>query len=217
MDGTRRVPLRALERQLTRALADPLPGVEAQLRMSPQPRPGWDPRARPDGLRHGAALLLVYPVERQAHVLLTVRGSTLRHHTGQVSLPGGAVDPDETLEDAALRESFEEVGLAAAAVRILGRLTPIHIPVSQYLLHPILGIADERPDFKVDALEVARILEVPVSGLREPAAVGREAQLRNVEGRTVPIEVPYFAVDGEKVWGATAMVLAEFLALVKDA
>lgn len=196
------------------ALARPLPGVEAQLRMAPRPRVGWDPHRFPDGLREGAALLLVYPIDGNPHVLLTVRGSTLRKHTGQVSFPGGSVDPNESFESAALREASEEVGVAPASVRVLGRLTPLHIPVSGFRLHPVVGIVDARPDFVAAEWEVARILEVPIDVLHDPEHIRRETQTREAMGKSYDVEIPYFAVEGFKVWGATAMALAEFLALL---
>jgi hypothetical protein len=100
-------------------LALPLPGLDAQLRMAPRPRPGWDPHAVPPGMRDAAGLLLLYPHDGDWQLLLTLRASALRHHTGQVSLPGGRVDPGETLEQAALREAFEEVGIGPGGIEIV--------------------------------------------------------------------------------------------------
>jgi 8-oxo-dGTP pyrophosphatase MutT (NUDIX family) len=205
-----------LERQLRRGLTPPLPGLEAQLRMAPQPRVGWDPGNPPTGLRDAAALVLVYPLDNVPHVILTVRGSQLRNHTGQVSLPGGSVDEDETVEIAALREASEEVGVAPTSVRLLGRLTPLQIPVSGYMLHPVVGLVETRPVFEAAEWEVARILEVPVTTLRDPAAVRRHTRTREFGGQPIEIEIPYFDVYGEQVWGATAMVLSEFLAVIEQ-
>jgi 8-oxo-dGTP pyrophosphatase MutT (NUDIX family) len=204
-----------LERQLRRALLPPLPGLDAQLRMAPQPRIGWDPEHPPPDLRDAAALVLVYPFNGIPHVLLTVRGAGLRKHTGQVSLPGGSVDVDESIETAALREASEEVGLPPASVRLLGRLTPLQIPISGYMLHPVVGLIETRPVFHRDEWEVARILEVPLSVFGEPGVVKRRTRMREFGGQTVEIEVPYFDIDGEQVWGATAMVLSELLAVIE--
>ena len=200
--------------QLRTALAGPLPGLEAQLRMAPQPRVGWDPLKFPQDARAAAALLLVYPHNDTANLTLTVRGAELRNHTGQVSFPGGRVDDGESIEQAALREANEEVGVDPREVEILGRLTPLHIPVSRYLLHPIVGFASMRPAFQRAEWEVARIIETPVSTLRDPATIKREMRTRVVNGQPIEVDVPFFDIDGEKVWGATAMVLAEFCALL---
>lgn len=206
---------RDLEQHLRDAFARGLPGLTAQLRLAPMPRVGWDPHQVPAGLRDAAALLLVYPEEGAWRLPLTVRGAALRSHTGQVSLPGGSVDADESIEMAALREASEEIGVPPAAVRVLGRLTPLHIPVSGFLLHPVVGVADGRPTFLPAEWEVARIIEVPVADLLDPAVVKRERRQRQRNGETIDVDVPFFDVDGEKVWGATAMVLAEFLAMVE--
>jgi 8-oxo-dGTP pyrophosphatase MutT (NUDIX family) len=206
--------VREIEVRLQDGFARGLPGVDAQLRMAPRPRIGWDPHRFPEGLREGAALLLVYPVDGNPHVLLTVRGAALRRHTGQVSFPGGAVDPYESFESAALREAAEEVAIAPASVRVVGRLTPLHIPVSGYRLHPVVGVVDARPEFVASEWEVARILEVPIDDLRDPENIKREWQTREANGKSYEVEIPYFHVEGYKVWGATAMALSEFLALI---
>jgi 8-oxo-dGTP pyrophosphatase MutT (NUDIX family) len=203
----------SLAAALQAALLRRLPGLDAQLRMAPRPRMGWDPSKFPDGLRDAAALLLIYPLAGAPHIPLTVRAPDLRQHTGQVSLPGGRVDQNESIEAAALREAAEEIAVDASRVRVVGQLTPLHIPVSEFLLHPVVAISDDRPNFQRAEREVARIIEAPLSVLSDPAIVREERWQREREGATTPVDVPFFEIDGEKVWGATAMVLAEFLAV----
>jgi len=205
-----------LVQRLLDALTRPLPGLEAQLKMAPTPRVGWDPLKVPEGTRDGAALVLVYPHADTFVMPLTVRASGLRNHTGQVSLPGGRVDEGETIEAAALREAEEEIGVARGSVRVLGRLTPLHIPVSNFLLHPVVGFVPARPAFHRAEWEVARIIEPTLGQLRDPASVKREFRNRTTAGETVQVDVPFFDIDREKVWGATAMVLAEFCAILPD-
>lgn len=193
--------------------------------MAPKPRRMPDPETP---LRPAAALLLIYPHENAWHVPLTVRGSGLRHHTGQVSLPGGRLDhPGESVEDAALREAHEEIGVAPASVELLGRLTPLPIAVSGHMLHPVIGIAARRPPFALAADEVERLIELPLARLLQPDVIAWEQRMRTAiaadaartftaRDREVLVDVPYFAIDGAQVWGATAMVLAEFIAVLED-
>ena len=187
-----------------------LPGVDAQMRMAPQPRGGWKRGFAPDQARPAAALLLVYPVGGAATVLLTKRASHLPSHKGQVSLPGGAVDPGETIVAAALREAREEVGLQTDLVTVVGCLTPLHIPVSGFELNPVVGTMASRPAMVPETGEVDRIIEAAVADLADPARHRRVTRVR--EG--LEFDMPYFDIDGEEVWGATAMVLAEFVTLL---
>jgi 8-oxo-dGTP pyrophosphatase MutT (NUDIX family) len=160
-------------------------------------------------VRPAAGLLLVFPVDHRAHIVLTVRAAALRHG-GQVSLPGGVIEPGETSADAALREAHEEVGLARDEVRILGALTPLDIPVSGFRLHPVVAARATRPALVPAHGEVAEILEVPVDTLLDPSTL--TSTERHRMGGTM--RVPAFHVAGAEIWGATAMVLAEFLALL---
>jgi len=206
----------SLPRALKRALAAPLPGLKAQLRMAPRFRDSTDLQIQRDGLRHAAALLLLYPHAGQWHVPLTVRGANLRHHTGQVSLPGGRLDEGESVEQAALREAHEEIGVPAAGVEVLGHLTPLPVAVSGHLLHPVVGVATGRPAFVLHEHEVEALIEVPLANLRRGEVFWEvRARKRAPFGE---MDVPYFDVGSPvHVWGATAMVLAEFLAVLEAA
>src|SRR6185436_15872447 len=141
--------------RLVDGLRKGLPGAAAHALMAPQPRRDWPPGFDPARVRDAAGLLLVFPVEDDAHVVLTVRADTLGRHGGQVSMPGGVAEPGETYAQAALREAHEEIALAPDAVRLLGALTPVDIPVSGFRLHPILGAADSHPGLAAADGEVA--------------------------------------------------------------
>jgi len=197
--------------RLEDAFTRELPGAAAQAHLAPSPRRQWPDGFREELIRHAAGLLLVFPTTANAaHILLTVRADTLGRHGGQVSLPGGVVDAGETFEQAALREAREEVGLSTNLVRVLGALTPLDIPVSGFRLHPIVGVSERRPQLTPAAREVARILEPSIDSLMAPDCVVRTRRARD----GVAMTVPGFHLEGVEIWGATAMVLAEFLSLL---
>ncbi|CAN5865414.1 CoA pyrophosphatase [soil metagenome] len=205
------MPLVDLERTLRVRLAETLPGVEAQMRFAPAPpHKGWRAGHFPEDTRTAAALLLVYPGEDGPAIPLTVRASGLAHHPGQISLPGGASDPGETLAATALREAQEEISVDPASVQILGELTPVHVLVSGFTLHPVVGVTHTRPQFVPASGEVQEILEVSLARLRDASHIRRGTRVR--EG--VAVEYPYFDLLGHQVWGATAMVLGEFICLI---
>jgi len=198
-----------LVERLRAALARDLPGAAAHSLMAPRPRREWPEGFNPSRVRDAAGLLLIFPIEDEAHVVLTVRADGVRHG-GQVSLPGGVAEPGETYEQAALREALEEIALAPDTVRVLGALTPLDIPVSGFRLHPIVGAAESRPVLAPADGEVARILEVSVGALCDPAQRAWLTIAR--DGREVV--APAFRIGDADIWGATAMVLAEFIAIV---
>ena len=201
-----------IEEQVRDALNRPLPGSDAHLTVAPRPRRGWHPGHIPPGARTAAALVLLYPLSDRPHLLLTVRADQLNQHAGQVSLPGGGVEVNETVQEAALRETEEEVGVDRQQVRLIGALSPIYIPVSHFALHPVVGVTDRHPELHPDAAEVWRVLETPLAELLSTA--GPRRGYRWHENRLY--KVPYFEVGGERVWGATAMILAELIALIGE-
>lgn len=202
-----------LEESLRERLAGTLPGADAHLQFAPVPqRSGWRPGYLPADARAAAGLVLIYPAPDGLSIPLTVRASGLRRHAGQISLPGGAIDPGETLRDAALREAREEIGVDSASVRIVGELTPVHVIVSGFTLHPVVAVTDRAPVFTPAALEVEQIIEITLERLCDASHIRRGTRTR--EG--VAVEYPYFDLLGHQVWGATAMVLGEFVTLLRS-
>ncbi|MEM1115484.1 MAG: CoA pyrophosphatase [Bacteroidota bacterium] len=209
-------PFAALVSAVRARLGAALPGHAAHAEMAPYPR-----RTKPEVIsvegkdgRPAATLLLLYPeADGAAHFALTVRQPSLRAHSGQVSLPGGSLEPGETPEDAARREAFEEVGVDPEAVEILGRLTPLYIPPSGFSVWPVVAATPRRPSFVAQEAEVAALVEVPVAHLLDPAM--RRHRARDLGGQAY--EVPFFRLGGQEVWGATAMMLAEAAVVLADA
>ena len=200
----------ATVRHLRRRLAEPLPGAALQLGMAPSFREELLRTRPPDAsCREAGVLALFFPREAVPHLLLTVRRDDLPHHPGQVSFPGGRREADETLLETALRETHEEVGLPPDDIEILGPLTPLYVPPSNFCVHPFVGALPYVPDLTPQDAEVAALLSAPLPLLLDPTTRRREPW--TLRGQQV--EVPFLAVEDYKVWGATAMMLAELLSL----
>jgi 8-oxo-dGTP pyrophosphatase MutT (NUDIX family) len=162
-------------------------------------------RSRFPTARSAATLLLIYPADGELVIPLTVRHPDLPSHPGEVSLPGGAVDPsDATLEATALREAHEEIGLALEAVRTVGRLDPIWISVSNFELVPVVAVADRRPVLTPHAGEVAELVELPLDRLLIDDGITEE----EIEVPGVVLRTGVYRWAGHRVWGATARTLA---------
>lgn len=206
--------LPTLAPRLAERLEGPLPGHEAHLTMAPRyPARRTDLSVDGRDCRTAGVLVLLLPHDGDPAVVLTVRREHLPDHAGQISFPGGQREGDESLLDAALREAEEEVALPPASVRVLGRLTPLYIPPSNFCVHPFVGRTEGAPELRPTDEEVEQVLRVPLAHLLDPAT--RTTEPRRLGGTDV--EVPYYDVAGHTVWGATAMMLAEFLAAVRDA
>jgi len=202
-----------LEAFLRERLSATLPGRDAHQRFAPSPwLPNWSPDLEPDTARRAAALLLLFPGPQGAMVPLTVRHRGLPQHAGQVSLPGGAIDTGESAEAAALREAEEEIGIRADRVRVVGALSTLWVAVSNFIVHPYVAVADERPEFLLHPEEVESLLEVPLDHLQD--ATRLRWMTRERHGH--PVRYPYYDVGGHVVWGATAMILGEFACLFDE-
>ncbi len=193
---------------LQKRLGEPLPGIAAWRNMAP------GKRAFPRGIedyRDASVLVALFPREDEWWLPLIVRTDDGGIHAGQVALPGGALLGDETVEDAALREAHEEVGLAPGKVTLLGRLSTLPIPVSRFRVTPVIGTLAREPEWKLNEDEVESLFTISLYTLSDESLWRSEE--RQFGGQAV--DIPYLALGGEKVWGATAMILAELTALLE--
>jgi 8-oxo-dGTP pyrophosphatase MutT (NUDIX family) len=200
---------------LHKRLQEPLPGQRAQSRMIPELDRDvrFKIKPRPDA-RHGSVLLLLYPQEGAFWFPLMQRPTYEGHHSGQVSLPGGKSEPaDPDRIYTALRETQEEMGIPMEEVRVLGTLSELYIPPSNFVVLPVIGYMPVPPLFVPDPLEVEQVLEVPLKDLLE------ENLIKFTDappGARFRIQTPYYPLQERVVWGATAMMLSEFIMVVEE-
>jgi 8-oxo-dGTP pyrophosphatase MutT (NUDIX family) len=198
---------------LKKGFSQELPGQQAQYKMVP---PGRE-RTRLENItysnpKRAAVLVLVYPKQSEPHIVLMKRNSYPGVHSDQISFPGGKLEAfDENLQQAAVRESNEELGILPDHVSILGELTQVYIPPSNFLVNPFVGFSEERPDFIPDNKEVTEVLEVSVSDILNP----KNLEMVNLDLRGKQIEAPAYILNGHVVWGATAMMLSELSHLIQ--
>jgi len=193
-------------------LARPLPGPMVGSRFEPQPAWGRRYDEPAPGARSAAVLLLLYPHEGRWHLPLTLRPPHLPDHPGQVSLPGGALAPGETGRDAAVREFHEELGAAGHPIDLLGRLSPVYVAASNFLIQPWVAATARRPDMVPNPAEVEKLLEVPLDHLLDPANFGRHERTHQEQ----PCLAPHFSFPPYRIWGATCMILGELVTLLEE-
>jgi 8-oxo-dGTP pyrophosphatase MutT (NUDIX family) len=200
--------LEQLLNKLKIELQNPLPGIEAQYVMAPVTRPRIDLSSlEPGQYRQSAVLILVCrDKENNFFIPLIERLAYIGAHSAQISFPGGKYEEgDENLQNTAIRECFEEIGLRDE-IEIIGKLTSLYIPVSGFLVEPYVGfckIID--PPMVPHEREVKKVLELSLKNLLDNNIV----EHGTVEVDGIKIKTPYFLVEGNKVWGATAMILSE--------
>ena len=194
------------------ALQKPLPGLVAQLKLAPEYRIESLRSTPPADARAAGVLILLYPHQGEWYLPLIKRVEDGLVHSGQISLPGGSQETGESLRETALREACEEIGAACAQVEVLGQLSTIYIPPSNFLVTPTVGAVELRPEFQCHPGEVAEFIEMPLSQLFDPTVVRREPWTL----RDTSVEVPFYQIGAHKVWGATAMILSEFSMILTE-
>ena len=201
-----------LPSRLSERLKHPLPGREAQCLFEPELSFGRHYAPPPPNARQAAVLALFYPQGESWYLPLTMRPSTMTDHAGQVSLPGGMIEPGERSDEAALRELEEELGISPADIELLGCLSPLYLFVSNFHVVPWVAVIDHRPRFVPSPREVAEVLEVPIEHLLDPAHRG--CHQRSHHG--LSYAAPHFDWQSHRIWGATSMMLSELVCLVDE-
>jgi 8-oxo-dGTP pyrophosphatase MutT (NUDIX family) len=160
-----------------------------------------------------AAVLIPIVARPEPSLIFTVRTESLSHHKGQIAFPGGSIDPgDESPIAAALRESQEEIGLDQGAIEVLGELDAFPTYVSGFVVTPVIGWIEQRPELRPNPAEVAAVLEVPISHLNEE--IRAEAGFAHRD-RTYPTEA--WVWNDNVIWGVTARIVRSFLSLLAEA
>jgi 8-oxo-dGTP pyrophosphatase MutT (NUDIX family) len=190
----------------------PLPGIEVQRRMAPSVRFTGKVVHDEDHARKSSVLILLYQKRGQWYIPLIQRPTYDGAHSGQVSLPGGKTEEwDRSYLDTALRESQEEIGIEPKNIQYIGALSSLYIPNSNFIVYPQVCMTSENVQFTRDTREVESIIEVPLSKLIQPETIQRFQ--RTING--IGVDAPYYKIDEYIVWGATAMMLSEFLYIIE--
>lgn len=203
-------------RQLSNRYALGLPGREHQMKMAVLSR--YKSMDTPPSARQACVLLLLFPKANEWHILLTERTSNTNpnsRHSGQISFPGGRLEPeDDSLAACALRETYEEVGIPPEIVNIIGPLTELYIPVSNFQVFPFLAWTHYTPQYMRQETEVQSIIEAPLSIFKDVENM-KTTDIR-VNESLILTDVPYYHFKGHVIWGATAMILSEFMQLLEE-
>lgn len=195
-------------------LTEPLPGLEAHLKMAHFVRRYYT--QAPPQARQAGVMAVFIPKRDEWHLVLIERHPNDRdHHGGQVSFPGGKFEESDTsMLHTALRETEEEIGIALETVKVLGKLSDLYIPVSNFQVHPFVGYLEQLPSgYRMQDGEVSNVLEIPFSHFQSEnfrkytdIQVSQQLKLKNV---------PYFDVEGRVLWGATAMMISELVEIMR--
>tara|TARA_B100000029_G_scaffold159293_1_gene154955 strand:- start:431 stop:1069 length:639 start_codon:yes stop_codon:yes gene_type:complete len=206
------ITINTIAEKLKERLKKPLPGNEAHLTTRIKTKSEVTFSNTEETAIPAAVLILLFPFEDEIQFFLTKRTEDVEHHKGQISLPGGIREDKESLNETALRETKEEVGIDPTEIIISGSLTPFFIPVTGYIVHPFIGWCKEKPSTKVHDVEVNQLFSVSINQLMDKKNLQTEEW--NIRGYDAI--VPYYNFGECKVWGATAAILSEFKSILQD-
>ena len=202
-----------LKESLAEKLRQELPGAKAHLEAAPFRKTASN-KGELAGARESAVLILFYQNNRETYIALIQRPKYDGAHSGQIALPGGKVEAsDRDIVHTALREANEEVGVEMEDVQIIGQLSEIYIPVSNFKVAPVVGFVDYYPNFIIDEREVEELIELKLSDL---TSVKKLSETKISFSNNRILKTPCFMFNDKIVWGATAIMLNELRWVLND-
>lgn len=203
--------IKDFKQALEKAFQKPLPGLNAQLKLSPPFRDLIPPGKHK---KDAAVLILIFPRGDSISTVFIKRNNYDGPHSGQISFPGGKFDKtDPSLEYTAIREANEEIGTSLTSNNLIGRLSSLYIPISRFDVSPYVGIIDYEPNFIPNSHEVQYIIELPLKTILQK----NDIDAMDISFENNIIAVPCFNYNNNQIWGATAMMLNEFISLLRGA
>lgn len=204
--------IQQLADRLEERLLAPLPGEETHKLMWPSTRHVEPFPHTPEEAIPAAVLILLFSTKGKIRFFLTERTHEVEYHKGQISLPGGIWEEGEQLHETAVRETEEEIGVIAQSIQLIGGLTPFFTPVTGFMVHPFIGWCKAKPQAEPHDKEVKTLFTTSLDRLLDETSFKKEIwNLRGYEA-----EVPYFQLNGHKVWGVTGAILAELKWILKE-
>ncbi len=195
---------------IKQVLSQKLPGTVSHKKALPKNRALTADTKQLHKVKNSSVLLLLYIEDNELTACLIKRPVHMKHHAGQIALPGGRIEKGETALDTSLRETWEEIGIVANEIEILGSLSELYVEVSRFMIHPFVGWLKQKPAFHINPNEVEKVILFPLKYFTD---IFDEIELETVKGK---LSVPCIKFAGEIIWGATAMVLSEFYDVIRQ-
>lgn len=195
---------------IKQALSQKLPGTVSHKKALPKNRVLTADLSQVRKVKYSSVLLLLFIEDKELTACLIKRPTHMKHHAGQIALPGGRIEKGETALETAFRETWEEIGIVSDEIEILGSLSDLYVEVSRFMIHPFVGWLKQKPTFQINPNEVEKVILFPLKHLTE---VFDETELDTVKGR---MTVPCIQFADEIIWGATAMLLSEFYDVIRQ-
>jgi len=204
----------SIKKILKLKLKNKLPGISAQDKMSPiSVSDEMYNSSRTKDVKIGSVLIILYSINDQLFFPLIERTENVKYHSKQISFPGGRFEEnDRNLEYTALRETKEEIGLIPSNLEILGSLTKLYIPASNFEITPFIAIHENKPNFKLNTKEVVNLIEVPLKNILDIRNISKKKMKLSFG---ITLDCPFYNLNGYVVWGATAMILSELSIILK--